>query len=96
MWFHMRLLEDCNLACASCYAKNNDRKKTMTVDQFQTIIKKIKSLKNETLNSDTIYLSGGEPLLHPDIFTILNHACRHFKRVHLLTNGILIKVPYLK
>jgi len=37
-----------------------------------------------------IYLSGGEPLLHPDFFNMLDFCFTQFERISILTNGILI------
>jgi MoaA/NifB/PqqE/SkfB family radical SAM enzyme len=58
----------------------------MFVDVISTIRTKIKVDHGLSV----IYLSGGEPLLHPDIFKMIDFTIDQFDRVSILTNGILV------
>jgi len=93
MWFHVRLLENCNLRCVSCYAKDHDRSADWRMDfsLFKDVLQVIKQVKKNEHNMSVIYLSGGEPLLHPDFFDFLEYCFSQFDRVSILTNGILVK-----
>jgi MoaA/NifB/PqqE/SkfB family radical SAM enzyme len=91
MWFHVRLLEKCNLKCVSCYAQNRDRSEMMDFPLFKDILITIKQVKQNEQKMSVIYLSGGEPLLHPSFFQFLEYCFSQFDRVSILTNGLLVK-----
>jgi MoaA/NifB/PqqE/SkfB family radical SAM enzyme len=90
MWFHLRLLERCNLSCNLCYAKSHDKSLIMEAALFKDIIDKVSTLKLRQNDISVIYLSGGEPLLHPQFDDILEYTCTRFERTTILTNGLLI------
>lgn len=90
MWFHLRLLEQCNLRCRHCYAKHNDRSSRLRFRDIKRIRKVIQSLPVYDHDNSVVYLSGGEPLLHPGFDKILDYVCFHFEAVHILSNGILL------
>ena len=90
MWFHLRLLENCNLKCVSCYAREHDRTQAMSFPVFKDMLKTIRQVKGQDDQMSVIYLSGGEPLLHPRFFEFLKHCFAQFDRVSILTNGILV------
>lgn len=91
MWYHIRLLEKCNLNCASCYAKTRGRSQVMRLDMFNQVIAKLKETDDGGGNQSTVYLSGGEPLLHPDFSEILRITHSAFSRINILTNGLLVE-----
>lgn len=82
----------CNLRCVHCY--NFDRsipyQKAKRTDELTLV--EIKKLIEDLASTGTFYLSltGGEPLLHPDIFEIIRHARDNRLAVRLKTNAILI------
>jgi MoaA/NifB/PqqE/SkfB family radical SAM enzyme len=102
MWFHIRLLENCNLRCSSCYARNRDKKQMINFTDFKDILNTIKQIQETDHNMSVIYLSGGEPLLHPRFLDFLEYCFSQFDRVSILTNGTLVKrfmdnfIPYSK
>ena len=63
---YIEITNKCNLNCSFC--NNNKRdKKFMSIEDFERVIKEIKSYTNY------VYLHvKGEPLLHPDIDRILS------------------------
>jgi MoaA/NifB/PqqE/SkfB family radical SAM enzyme len=87
------------LKCISCYARAHNRFEIMDFSLFKDILKTIKQIKPknqeksdcDSENMSVIYLSGGEPLLHPDFFQFLDYCFSIFNRVSILTNGILVK-----
>lgn len=43
----------------------------------------------ENIGTTTVELTGGEPLMHPDFKKILSLSLQKFKKVNLLSNGVL-------
>ena len=74
----------CNLHCPHCYVSATDSKPDLDSD---AIIALIDTLVEQ--GGDGLTISGGEPLLHPDIKNILSYASKKLT-VRLLTNGSLI------
>ena len=91
MWYHFRLLEHCNLKCSHCYAASNNREMKMSKRTFKEAIRSIYLSDTFCVSENTIYLSGGEPLLHEDFPFFISYAYRLFDKINLLTNGI--KIP---
>lgn len=81
------LLRRCNLSCRHCYANSFDRDfpGELSLDQC---LKNIPELKKA--NVPAIILSGGEPLLHPHVFTIAEEIKKNNFYLALSSNGILI------
>jgi mycofactocin biosynthetic radical S-adenosylmethionine protein MftC len=94
MWFHLRLLEACNLSCSHCYARNRDPAARMDVTTFSDVLATILAIDERRRHPTVVYLGGGEPLIHPDFPTLLAEACQRVPQVNLLTNGIGV-VPLL-
>jgi pyrroloquinoline quinone biosynthesis protein E len=57
----------------------------MTLADFQVLMQ-----QKLLVNCFVLVLSGGEPLLNPDFFKIVNYAGSFFPIIHLTTNGILL------
>ncbi len=73
----LSLTSKCNLECKYCYLG----------DRAEYSLKKADVL-NELNNSDeeTLYLTGGEPTLHPNFNEILNKGLSLFSNVIFFTN----------
>lgn len=73
----------CNLACSFC-SKTKREKKFITKEQFEHILKEIKTY------TDYIYLHvEGEPLLHSELDTLLMLCDQYNFKVNITTNGTL-------
>lgn len=77
----------CNLKCRHCYIEKNPYKQEKDFIQVEKIKAALLQTRAENLHS--IYLTGGEPLLHPDFNAILR-MCLKFSNVTVLSNGVLI------
>jgi len=75
----------CNKHCDYCYLN-------LTGEDLSN--EKIKDILN-SVEFDTITLTGGEPLMHPDIKDILSFLSSKDNHIHLLSNGILLNEDYL-
>ena len=81
------LIRRCNLKCKHCYAisADHDFPGELTSEQINTTMDDLKAFRVPVL-----ILSGGEPLLRPDIFEISRRAKDMGFYVGLSTNGTLI------
>jgi len=86
LFFH--LTERCNLACRHCYVSCPEHAGKRAKDlETAAVLRCIEELAEQGGRSVT--LSGGEPLLHPELKKILIR-CAPQVSVNLLTNGTLI------
>lgn len=81
------LTSACNLKCIHCRACPVDERTPdeLTTDEGKLLIDQIASFAKPVL-----VLSGGEPLVRPDVFEIAAHASGSGLRVALATNGTLV------
>jgi len=84
------LIRRCNLTCKHCYAlsADHDYAGELSTDEVFTVMDDLKAFKVPVL-----ILSGGEPLLRPDLFHIAARAKAQRFYVGLSTNGTLIDAP---
>ncbi len=82
---YIEITNMCNLNCSFC-PKDNLPKKEMSLEEFETILKKLDDY------TDYVYLHvKGEPLLHSKFDEIINLCNKYNKQVNITTNGTLIK-----
>lgn len=82
---YIEITNICNLKCDFCPITNR-KKKSMTKEEFEIIIKKIKDYTNH------IYLHvKGEPLMHNDLDSLLKIANKYNMNVNITTNARLLK-----
>jgi radical SAM protein with 4Fe4S-binding SPASM domain len=76
----------CNLSCSYCRAAAtvSPSPEELTTEEALAFIDEVAPLK------PMLILSGGEPLLRPDIFLLARHAADKGMRVSLATNGTLL------
>lgn len=81
------ITDKCNLFCKYCYrSATADNNGFLDVTYIRDIFGKL-SIK---FDCKTLVISGGEPLLHPDLHYILRLAGEYFSTIILQTNGTLI------
>jgi radical SAM protein with 4Fe4S-binding SPASM domain len=83
---HLKLTNQCNLGCSYCYAKSGKRSDVLSRGDLERIARDVAALSD----SVAYVLSGGEPLLHPNVLDFAEKVRAAGNRVHLLTNGSLI------
>jgi MoaA/NifB/PqqE/SkfB family radical SAM enzyme len=74
----------CNLSCAYCN-EYDDVSKPVPLDEM---IRRIDHLAR--LGTSIITISGGEPLLHPDLDPIIARIRHHGRMAGMITNGYLL------
>lgn len=77
----------CNLHCLHCYSSSRDREypDELTTDEGKDLLEDLASF-----GVTTVLFSGGEPLMRPDLFELVQYAHRCGLRCVLSTNGTLI------
>lgn len=75
----------CNCKCEMCSIWKDKNKKTVKFEDAKKAL--IKLRKN---NFGILQITGGEPLLNPDIFRIIGYAKKLGFTIFLVTNGTLI------
>jgi len=85
----VEICDYCNLRCPVCYAASGpERQQFRTLSQIESMLDAV--VRNEG-HPDIVQLSGGEPTMHPDFFTILEMAkTRPIKHLMVNTNGVRI------
>jgi Fe-coproporphyrin III synthase len=77
----------CNLKCVHCYSRSEDRSYANELSTEEGI-QLLDDLAH--FGSPVVLFSGGEPLIRPDILTLIRHATKSGMRAVLSTNGTLI------
>src|SRR5687768_16523883 len=77
----------CNLECKHCYADAETRRFVgeLTTEEAQRMIEDLAAM-----NIPALLISGGEPLVRPDILDLADYASSLGIRVTFSTNGTLI------
>lgn len=83
--------QTCNLKCRHCYL--GDARSGVKL-KYETV----KKLFGQLAEAGCLYLaiSGGEPLLHPDVFRIIEFGRKKNMSVRLFTNGVLLTEETVK
>lgn len=97
--FQWHITDLCNLRCKHCYQERFDRERDLFVEEAKKIIWNIAySLEEKGVSRLTINLTGGEPLISPLTFPLLEELEKIplVKEVNIITNGIFLKNFYSK
>ena len=82
----VHLTNACNLACRHCaYDAGREIPNQLDTEGWLDVFDQF-----ETLRTCRAAISGGEPLLYPEVNILLEHLTRKNIRIDLLTNGTLI------
>jgi MoaA/NifB/PqqE/SkfB family radical SAM enzyme len=81
---HMIPTRRCNLACEYCNEYDDFSKPVLTEAMFQRVD------KLAALGTSVITISGGEPLLHPELDEIIQRIRKRGMIAGLITNGYLL------
>lgn len=80
---YVEITNVCNLACSFCSVSKRP-KRIMTPLEFEHVLKEVSRY------TDYVYLHvKGEPLLHPQLDTLLSLCEKHNLKVNITTNGTL-------
>ena len=80
----LNITTKCNLACRHCYL-GREGAEEIGLDTFEKAVSQF-----EDMGGLKLMISGGEPLVHSDFFTLMEILPSYELRVVLLSNGTLI------
>lgn len=78
----------CNLRCSHCY--QDDYSKELSLSQAENIFEQYLSYLKAKDYTGHINITGGEPLVYPYLFEVLDLFEKNNMRFGLLTNGLLL------
>lgn len=83
----LELTRRCNLACIHCRATAGDSapEGELSLDEYKALIDNVASFA-----SPILILTGGEPLLRPDLYEIASYGTARGLRVAVSTNGTMV------
>jgi len=81
---HVIPMRRCNIDCAYC----NEYDKVSTPVPVKTMLARIDRLAD--LNTSVVAFSGGEPMMHPDLDTLIHHIRARRMMAGLITNGYFL------
>lgn len=89
----IELTQRCNIRCRHCYNFDRDRPRDACAERPELSTPEILQAITDLHQAGCLFLSltGGEALLHPDLFTFMDHAGGLNMAVQLLTNGLLLR-----
>src|SRR5436190_1977520 len=87
---HIIPIRRCNLACEYCNEYDDFSKPVPTESMFQRVD------KLGELGTSVITISGGEPLLHPELDEIIRRIRKNGSIAGLITNGYLLTVERIE
>ncbi|MDI6854217.1 MAG: radical SAM protein [Deltaproteobacteria bacterium] len=94
------LTERCNLRCAHCYQEAAPRGRELSFPEILAVIEESAAMLSGWRDaygidfSPSFHVTGGEPLLHPELPAILEQMKKRHFAVYLLSNGTLITKPW--
>ncbi|MCM8759035.1 MAG: radical SAM protein [Candidatus Omnitrophica bacterium] len=88
----------CNLRCKHCYQENFDASQDICFSDIKKLFNNLSSFLAKNNLKLTIDITGGEPLLHPDFWKILEmlEDSDIVESCGIITNGTLINQDILK
>jgi MoaA/NifB/PqqE/SkfB family radical SAM enzyme len=87
---HVIPMRRCNLDCAYC----NEYDKTSDPVPLAEMKRRLDKLAD--LGTSVVTISGGEPMMHPDIYEIITHIRRRGMLAGLITNGYYLTPAKIK
>jgi len=88
----LNITNNCNLKCIHCF-QNAPSKSNLPIEILHNILD---DYSNNIAEKSEITISGGEPLLHPNIVDVLDYCDTLGYEVGIFTNGLLLRKMYKK
>ncbi|MEM7525679.1 MAG: radical SAM protein [Pseudomonadota bacterium] len=87
---HLHPLARCNLACRHCYSSSSPQ--ASAVLSMEVLAPALETLRGE--GYEVLSLSGGEPMLYPELGALTSHARALGFRVVAITNGFRVGLRF--
>jgi MoaA/NifB/PqqE/SkfB family radical SAM enzyme len=84
---NLAITDGCNCSCQHCsFVSMKKKAQTLNTKELMAVI-----FDAQKLGVSTINLVGGEPLIHPDILSLVNCVNKDLSQVILFTNGFFLE-----
>jgi len=87
-WLQLHITDRCNNRCAHCYL--TEKRKDLDVSGIDHILAAYAHFLTTQQLMGRLQIAGGEPLLSPHLFYLLNEAAQRKIPVRILTNGLAV------
>ncbi|HSJ88234.1 MAG TPA: radical SAM protein [Anaerolineales bacterium] len=85
LYVKMKVVYGCNLKCEMCNHRREKRESPVSAERFKEVIREFREM-----GTTKIHLSGGEPMLRPQIPAFVELASSVGVKVTMTTNGTLV------
>jgi radical SAM protein with 4Fe4S-binding SPASM domain len=91
-YIQWHITNQCNLRCRHCYQDDFSRKEDLDWEGLKKVADNIVSALRAWGDKTCIHLTGGEPLLKPELFPLLEYLDQlpEVEELGLITNGLLL------
>jgi len=88
----------CNLRCRHCYQEDFSKEADLPFSRLTQVANNFLDAVAGWGRQACIHLTGGEPLLQPDLFPLLHHLARHpaVAELGIITNGLLLEASLVE
>ncbi|MDO9123911.1 MAG: radical SAM protein [Deltaproteobacteria bacterium] len=88
----------CNLRCQHCYQDDFSKQKDLDWTRLKRVADNLLTTIKEWDQTACIHLTGGEPLLKPELFPLLDHLDQNpvVEELGIITNGLLFDQGFVK
>jgi len=98
--FHIQwhITNVCNLRCMHCYQEDFSKSKDLDWSRLQEVSDNILATLKEWNRAACIHLTGGEPLLKPELFSLLDYLGQKsmVEELGIITNGLVFDQEVVK
>ncbi len=97
-YFQWHITNFCNLRCAHCYQDDFSKDKDLDGSRLRKIADNIQDALKGWNRKACIHLTGGEPLLKPELFSLLKELDERpeVEELGIITNGTLLNREWIK
>lgn len=97
-YIQWHITNHCNLGCRHCYQDDFSKKNDLDMPGLEKAAQNILDAMRQWDRSACIHLTGGEPLLKPELFPLLSHlnGKSRVEELGLITNGLYVDRDVIK
>jgi len=88
----LHITEKCNYACKHCYMSSNPNVEDAL--KKEDIFSVVGQLSNNHYHATGVLITGGEPFLHHDLDSIIEHTSKRIRPLIIFTNGYWVSDIY--
>lgn len=97
-YIQWHITDFCNLRCLHCYQEDFSKKRDLDEKGLEIVSENLFSTLGKWGRRACIHLTGGEPFLKPELFSLLRHLEMHpeVEELGIITNGLFLNEEIIK